>query len=99
MRHVVAVAQLRSGTDKAANFEAVAGLAAEAKARGAALLCLPENVGFMGDADGAAREAAEPLTGPSMARYAELAARHSLWLSVGGFQVSASSLRVTFDLV
>ena len=31
-------------------------------------------------------ENAEPLTGPTIQRYQELARQHSLWLSLGGFQ-------------
>ena len=33
------------------------------------------------------RAAAQPLDGPLMQRYCALAKAHSLWLSLGGFQV------------
>jgi hypothetical protein len=37
-------------------------------------------------------QVAEPLDGPIMSRYRELARSHGLWLSLGGFQVLSLSL-------
>lgn len=50
------------------------------------MLFLPENFSFLGSSPSESVSIAEPLEGPLIARYAALARRHSLWLSLGGFQ-------------
>jgi hypothetical protein len=54
---------------------------------GCAMLFLPECFSFIGTNLFDALEVAEPLDGPIMDRYRELARSHGLWLSLGGFQV------------
>lgn len=53
--------------------------------RGAKLICLPENFHFMGRhyADGI--EIAEPLSGPIIKKYKQLALDNRVWISLGGF--------------
>jgi predicted amidohydrolase len=82
---LVAVGQMTSTNDVEKNLEVGALLAKKAAARGAKLLCLPENFAFMGAADGESRAVAEPLDGPLLARWKTLAAENKLWLSLGGF--------------
>eukprot|EP00793_Prasinoderma_coloniale_P005239 PRCOL_00001000-RA len=72
--------------DAEANFATCSDLAARAAAAGASLLCLPECFAFIGARSGEAQAMAEPLDGPLMSRYAELARSTGLWLSLGGFQ-------------
>lgn len=36
----------------------------------------------------------EPLSGPTMQRYRQLAARHGLWLSLGGFQEQGTCMHM-----
>jgi predicted amidohydrolase len=61
-------------------------LANDAKAAGASLLCLPECFAFIGARAKEAQNMAEPLGGPLLQRYRELARDTGLWLSLGGFQ-------------
>ena len=81
-----ALVQMTSVNDTASNFAACASYVREAAARGCAIVFLPENFSFMGAASGQAQQVAEPLTGPVMRRYLELARETAVWLSLGGFQ-------------
>ena len=91
-RLVVGVAQMCSSEDREANYEVVARLVAEAKARGVDLCCFPEAFHFIGRGDGGLQSAdiAEPLQplamAPSLTKYADLARTHRIMLSLGGFQ-------------
>lgn len=80
--------QLCSGDDKEENLRRCRALAAEAKRQRVDLLSLPECFAYMGARAGASADAAEPLSGPLMTRYRELAAEFRLWLSLGGFHES-----------
>lgn len=53
------------------------------------MLFLPECFSFIGEQQGETLAVAEPLDGPLMHRYCELARTVDLWLSLGGFQESA----------
>lgn len=50
------------------------------------MLCLPECFAFIGASSGEGLKIAEPVTGPLISRYRELAKKHNIWLSLGGFQ-------------
>lgn len=50
------------------------------------MLFLPECFSFIGSSQQESLSKAEPLDGPAMARYRQLARDTSLWLSLGGFQ-------------
>jgi predicted amidohydrolase len=69
-----------------ANFEACARLAATAKEQQAELLCLPECFNFIGSSGSESVSIAEPLDGPIITRYCQLARDQTIWLSLGGFQ-------------
>lgn len=78
----VAVVQMNSRDDKAANLAKAEALLAEAAARGVELAVLPELWTYLGPRDRHA-QVAEALPGPTSAFLAEIARRHHLWL-VGG---------------
>ncbi|KAH9767981.1 Deaminated glutathione amidase /cytosolic [Citrus sinensis] len=86
----VAVAQMTSINDLAANFATSSRLVKEAASAGAKLLCLPENFSYVGDKDGDSLKVAETLDGPIMQGYCSLARESSMWLSLGGFQEKGS---------
>lgn len=78
----VALCQTNCGEDVAANERQVFGLLEEAAAAGADLVALPEVWPCQGSAP-QMRAAAEPLDGPRVARLAEVASRHRLWVHGG----------------
>ncbi|GFR42671.1 hypothetical protein Agub_g3482, partial [Astrephomene gubernaculifera] len=82
----IAVAQMTSGGDQEANFATCARLAREAAEAGCRMLFLPECFAFIGASPAESLAAAQPLDGPLMTRYRELARSHGLWMSLGGFQ-------------
>ncbi|ESR49404.1 Deaminated glutathione amidase /cytosolic [Citrus sinensis] len=86
----VAVAQMTSINDLAANFATCSRLVKEAASAGAKLLCLPENFSYVGDKDGDSLKVAETLDGPIMQGYCSLARESRVWLSLGGFQEKGS---------
>eukprot|EP01113_Clastostelium_recurvatum_P008660 TRINITY_DN14112_c0_g1_i1.p1 TRINITY_DN14112_c0_g1~~TRINITY_DN14112_c0_g1_i1.p1 ORF type:complete len:318 (-),score=70.45 TRINITY_DN14112_c0_g1_i1:129-1082(-) len=82
----IGAAQMCSTSDKDANFKACEELCAAAKSKGVQLLCLPECFAFIGNGQMMHTwNNAEPLSGPSMQRYKDLARTHNMWLSLGGF--------------
>lgn len=72
--------------DQLANFETCRRLAEEAAGKGCRMLFLPECFSFIGSSQQESLSRAEPLDGPTMARYRQLARDTGLWLSLGGFQ-------------
>ena len=81
----IAVGQMCASSDVEKNLEVVADLCSQAKDRGCAMLFLPECFAFIGVKGTDALAVMEPLDGPLLGRYRELAAKHRLWLSLGGF--------------
>jgi len=82
----VAVGQMTSVDCVEQNYKTCATLAEAAVAQGAGILFLPENFNFLGRSSAESLAIAEPLDGPLIRRYACLAQRLGLWLSLGGFQ-------------
>jgi deaminated glutathione amidase len=81
---IVAAVQMTSTRDVPANLAAAGELVAEAAARGARLVVLPENFSFLGATDADRVAAAEPFgDGPAQSFLAATAKRHGVWL-VGG---------------
>jgi predicted amidohydrolase len=80
----VAVGQLNSTGDHAANLAQAEKLCEDAAAAGANLLCLPEAFSFIGASPQETISQAEALDGPRLEQYRALARRHGLWLSLGG---------------
>ncbi|KAL8159817.1 hypothetical protein V2J09_001354 [Rumex salicifolius] len=77
----VAVAQMTSVNDLAANFATCSRLVKEASAAGAKLLCFPESFSFIGIGQGDSLKIAEPLDGPVMQGYCSLARQVTLSVS------------------
>lgn len=86
MKTKVAVGQMTSIGDKEANFQTCSTLAEQAVAQGAKILFLPEAFNFIGLSSDQTVAIAEPIAGPIISRYAALAKRLKIWLSLGGFQ-------------
>mmetsp|Transcript_54312 Transcript_54312/g.126463 ORF Transcript_54312/g.126463 Transcript_54312/m.126463 type:complete len:295 (-) Transcript_54312:41-925(-) len=82
----VGLCQMTSRNSKDVNFETCRKLVEEAVGKGCKLVALPECFSFIGARPGEAQAAAEPLSGPTMRRYLDLAKGHQVWLSLGGFQ-------------
>mmetsp|Transcript_26609 Transcript_26609/g.63055 ORF Transcript_26609/g.63055 Transcript_26609/m.63055 type:complete len:198 (-) Transcript_26609:479-1072(-) len=70
---LIAVGQMTSGSDKEANFAVCSKLAKEARDAGCLALFLPECFSFLGSSWTESIAAAEPLDGPTMSRYRQLA--------------------------
>jgi predicted amidohydrolase len=77
-----AVLQMTTTEDTVANVATALRLVDEAAGRGADLLVLPEKFQYLGADEGVAG-AKEPLDGPLLARLAEAAARHDVYLVAG----------------
>ena len=80
-----AVGQMRATNDLEANFETCSTLARAAASQGCSILFLPECFAYIGMAGNDALAVMEPLDGPLMARYRQLAKDTGVWLSLGGF--------------
>jgi len=81
---LVAAAQMTSGLDVKANLGTAGRLIAEAAARGAAVIVLPENYAFMGRSEAERREVVEPLgVGPIQDATAEAARSAGIWVVAG----------------
>ena len=72
----VAVGQLNSTGDHAANLAQAEKLCEDAAAAGANLLCLPEAFSFIGASPQETISQAEALDGPRLEQYRTLARRH-----------------------
>ncbi|XP_001957752.3 nitrilase and fragile histidine triad fusion protein NitFhit [Drosophila ananassae] len=80
----IAVGQMRSTSDKVANFGQVQELVSRAKSKNATMLFLPECCDFVGENRAQTLELSETLDGQLMAQYRELAKSNGIWLSLGG---------------
>jgi predicted amidohydrolase len=84
---VFAAVQMNSQADVAANLERAAGLVAQAAARGAKAVVLPENFALMGHDEEDKRAIAEDLdeaSGPIASMLRAAAREHEVWLVAGG---------------
>ncbi|EGG14729.1 nitrilase 1 [Cavenderia fasciculata] len=93
----IAVGQIKSVNNKDINFSKCQEFAEESVKQGAFMLCLPECFAFM-SGGGNPRESienAEPLDGPTINRYRQLARDNRLWLSLGGFHEKVGSQQPT----
>lgn len=61
------------------------------------MLFLPEACSFIGSDAAETVVMASALDGPVLARFKDLAARLSLWISVGGFQESTADSSMLFN--
>ena len=85
VKPVVAAVQMTSTPDKQATFAQLSALANRAKSRGALMTFLPECADYVSETRDQAVTLAEPIEGPTVSRYQELAKTLKMWLSIGGF--------------
>ena len=88
----VAVCQMRSGEDTAANIATAERLLHQAAGHGVDLAALPETFTYLGRSAGRTR-AAEPVSGPTTARLSALAHDRGIWI-LGGSVLEAADGRV-----
>jgi predicted amidohydrolase len=90
----VAAIQMNSRDDKMENVATALALIDRAAATGARLVALPEVWTYLGDADGN-RDNAEPVPGPTIARLAERARHHGIYLHCGSiYELRAGDPRI-----
>ena len=85
-RCIAGLVQMTSINDTAANFATCKKLTQEAVRKGCQIVFFPECFSFIGAQAGEAQAVAEPLDGPTMGWYKQLARDESVWLSLGGYQ-------------
>ncbi|HEY4594335.1 MAG TPA: carbon-nitrogen hydrolase family protein [Thermoanaerobaculia bacterium] len=81
---LAAAVQLTSTSEAEANWESARALIERAAAHGARFVATPENTNYLGPHEEKVRRA-EPLDGPTCARFAELARRLGIHLLLGSF--------------
>lgn len=82
----VAVGQMTAVGSQEANLATCITLAEKAAASGCKMLFLPECFSYIGLSQYDSLKIAQPLEGPLMQSYQNLARQTGLWLSLGGFQ-------------
>ena len=90
----VAVLQMQSGADVAANLAAAESLLGAAAAAGARLAVLPENFAAMGEGASKLAHAEMPGAGPIQRALAASARRHGLWIVAGTLPLLAAAGKV-----
>ena len=93
---LAAVLQLQSTSDEAANFAQARELTGRAAAAGARLVATPENTNYLGPHEEKVRRA-EPLDGPTVARFAGLAREHSIHFLLGSYNERGADERRCFN--
>ena len=81
----IAVGQLTATGDRAHNLRVCKYLAVQAKAKGAAMLFLPECFSLVGSSWKETVAAGQSLDGPIVKEMKDLAKETNMWLSLGGF--------------
>jgi deaminated glutathione amidase len=81
---LAAVVQVTSTSDEAANWEQVEGLVARAAGHGARFIATPEATNYLGPHREKV-EKAEPLDGPTVRHFGELARTHGVHLLLGSY--------------
>lgn len=80
----VAVCQMQATSNVEDNLNQVKTLVQNSKEQGAEFVFLPECCDFVGEHRKQTLELSQPLTGPTVQRYREIATEQSVWLSLGG---------------
>lgn len=83
-KKLVAVCQMNCNNDKEKNFSSAEDLIRQAAVVGSKMIFLPECFDFIGATKQEAIDAAEPLDGPTVSKYRDLARSLKVWLSLGG---------------
>jgi predicted amidohydrolase len=92
MKFLAAVVQLTTTDDAKGSIERALDSIDRAAAQGAKLVVLPENVSYMGT-EAEKKRLAEPITGPTFARFGEKSKQHGIWLLAGSMPEASSSGR------
>ncbi|GFR86402.1 nitrilase and fragile histidine triad fusion protein NitFhit, partial [Elysia marginata] len=87
---VVGVCQMTSTSVKSENMKTIAELVASAKAKGSQMVFFPEACDYIGESRQQTLEYAEPIDGEFITQCKQLAVKHDVWLSLGGFHLKAS---------
>lgn len=88
----LACVQVNAGDDMAANLDAAAALAREARAAGAQFIAFPENVAYMAPDGHGVRESAKPEADhPALLAFQGLARELGCWLLVGSLAVDGGA--------
>jgi len=93
---LAAVIQLNCTSDEAANWESARSLIERAAGYGAQLVATPENTNYLGPHEEKVRRA-EPLSGPTCTRFAELARRRGIWLLLGSYNETSGDPRRCYN--
>jgi predicted amidohydrolase len=92
----IALIQMNSGADMAANIETLRQMVQQAASSGATLIATPENT-FLMEAPGAERVLFTQENHPGVAAAADLAKQYGVWLLIGSVAVTDDSGRMTVD--
>lgn len=87
---LAAAVQMTSTSDRARNDAVFERLVRRAASYGATLVVTPENTNYLGP-HAEKVTSAEPLTGPTVARYADLARELQITLCIGGFNEASAT--------
>lgn len=93
----IAVIQLNSTAEKEANFDIARQLIESATADGARMAFLPECFDSIYPSRAQTLENGEPVDGPTVAKYRELAKTNKIWLSLGGLHEKNAQSSTTDD--
>lgn len=93
---LAAAVQMRSTSDAEANWRQARELVERAAGHGARFVATPENTNYLGPHAEKVRRA-EPLDGPTVGRFAELAARLGVHLLLGSFNERADAAARCFN--
>lgn len=83
-KNIVAICHMRTTNKKDDNLRQVQDIIEKAKQQSATFVFLPECCDFVGENRKQTLELSEPLTGPTVQAYKDLAKCNKLWLSLGG---------------
>ncbi|XP_039287303.1 deaminated glutathione amidase [Nilaparvata lugens] len=94
----VAVCQFTAKNDKEQNFKVCKYLIEKASKDGAKMIFLPEACDYIGESKEEVSNLSEPLDGPLMCRYKELAKTAKVWLSLGGIHEKVLERYQCYDM-
>uniref|UniRef100_A0A182MYV1 Nitrilase and fragile histidine triad fusion protein NitFhit n=1 Tax=Anopheles dirus TaxID=7168 RepID=A0A182MYV1_9DIPT len=84
----IAVAQMRSTNDKQHNMVQIQTITERAKAKDVQFIFFPECCDYVGTHREETLKLSEPLTGPTVEKYKNMARENNVWLSFGGVHES-----------
>jgi len=93
---LAAALQMQSTSDEEGNFAQARELVAKAAAAGARLVTTPENTNYLGPHEEKVRRA-QPLDGPTVARFAALAGENDIFLLLGSYNERAADERRCYN--